>query len=96
MKPLQTGLALSVTVAIFYSLCTLIEVFLPEQFMGFMNALFHGLDFRMLRTPEPYRWQAFFYALIVMAVWAFAVGAFFAWLHNKISNFRYHGAVSHG
>jgi len=96
MKPLQTGLALSVTVSIFYSLCTLIEVLWPEQFMVFMNALFHGLDFRMLRSAEPYRWQAYFYALVVMAFWGFAIGAFFAWLQNAIQKFHYRGAVRHG
>jgi hypothetical protein len=96
MKPLQTGLALSTTVAIFYSLCTLVEVMLPEQFMGFMNALFHGLDFRILQSAEPYRWQAYFYALVVLALWGFAIGAFFAWLHDAISGFHYHRAVRHG
>jgi hypothetical protein len=96
MKPLQTGLALSATVAIFYSLCTLVEVMLPEQFMGFMNALFHGLDFRMLQSAEPHRWQVYFYALVVLALWGFAIGAFFAWLHDAISKFHYHGAVRHG
>jgi hypothetical protein len=96
MKPLHTGLALSATVALFYSLCVLIEVLLPVQFMGFMNALFHGLDFRILQSAEPYRWQAYVYALVKMAVWAFAIGVFFAWLSNAISKFHYHGFVRHG
>ncbi len=85
MKPLSTGITLSFTVAIFYSLCTLIWVIWPDPFMGFMNALFHGLDFRKLQTTEPYAWSSFFYSLIVMAVWGFAIGAYFAWLHNLIS-----------
>lgn len=45
MKPLQTGFALSATVAVFYSLCTLVEVLWPAQFMGFMNALFPRTGF---------------------------------------------------
>lgn len=96
MKPIQTGLTLSVTIAIFYSLCMLVEVIWPEQFMGFMNALFHGLDFRILQSLEPYRWQAYFYALVVIALWGFGIGAFFAWLHNMIGRFHYRSAVKHG
>ena len=88
MKPLHTGLALSVTVALFYSLCTLVEVILPNQFMGFMNALFHGLDFGKLAIFETYNWASFIYALVVMSLWAFAFGAFFAFIHNMLSGAR--------
>lgn len=95
MKPLQTGLALSVTIAIFYSLCTLVEVLWPEQFIAFMNALFHGLDFRKLFTSEPYSWSSFFYALVILAMWGFAIGAFFAWFHNTLSGLRLHHVARH-
>jgi hypothetical protein len=88
MKPLRTGLALAATVALFYSLCTLVEVAFPSQFMNFMNALFHGLDFSKLMSSEPYRWASFIYALIIMAIWAFAAGAFFAIVHNALSSAR--------
>lgn len=84
MKPIQTGVALSVTVALFYSLCTLIEIMWPAQFIGFMNALFHGLDFRPLQAAGASPWRDYFYALIVVALWGFAVGAFFAGLHNAL------------
>lgn len=95
MKPLQSGLALSATVSLFYTLCTVIEVLAPDQFIAFMNALFHGLDFRALRSSEPYRLQAYFYALFVMAIWAFAIGFFFAWLRNAFDRFHFHGVVKH-
>jgi hypothetical protein len=88
MKPLRTGLALAATVALFYSLCTLVEVALPSQFMNFMNALFHGLDFSKLASSEPYRLASFLYALLVMAIWAFAAGACFAVIHNVLSGAR--------
>jgi hypothetical protein len=88
MKPLRTGLALSVTVALFYSLCTLVEVAMPSQFMNFMNALFHGLDFSKLASSEPYRWTSFLYALLVMAIWAFAAGTCFAVIHDMLSGAR--------
>ncbi|MBK4734642.1 DUF5676 family membrane protein [Noviherbaspirillum pedocola] len=95
MKPLRTGLALSATVALFYSLCTLVEVALPNQFMNFMNALFHGLDFSKLVSSEPYHWASFIYALIVMAVWAFAAGAFFAFIHNTLAGVGHRHVMQH-
>jgi ABC-type phosphate/phosphonate transport system permease subunit len=95
MKPLQTGLALSMTVALFYSLCTLVEVVWPAQFMDFMNALFHGMDFRALQTAALHPWRDYFYALVVMALWAFAIGAFFAFLHNALERLHWHRPVRH-
>ncbi|KQY00352.1 hypothetical protein ASD28_13660 [Massilia sp. Root133] len=95
MKPLQTGVALSVTVAVFYSLCTLVEVLWPAQFMGFMNALFHGMDFRTLQTAELHPWRDYLYALAVMALWAFAIGAFFAFMHNALANAPLHRRLRH-
>ena len=88
MKPLQTGLALSATVVFFYTLCTVVEVTWPDQFMGFMNALFHGLDFRKLITSDAYDLSSFFYALVLMAIWAFALGSIFALIHNALSGVR--------
>ena len=95
MKPLRTGLALSATVALFYTLCTAVEVTWPDQFMGFMNALFHGLDFRKLLTTETYEWASFVYALVVLAVWGFGIGAFFGWIHNALSSARGHHVMQH-
>jgi hypothetical protein len=95
MKPLQTGLALSVTVALFYSLCTLAEVLWPAPFIAFMNSLFHGMDFRPLQTVELHAWRSYFYALGVMALWAFAAGAFFASVHNALDRFHMHRPVRH-
>lgn len=96
MKPLHTGVTLSATVGVFYSLCTVVEITFPEQFLGFMNALFHGLDFSRLAAPAPYRWASFLYALVVLVAWAFAVGAFFGWLHNALSGSRVGSRFRHG
>ncbi len=52
--------------------------------MNFMNALFHGLDFRRLQTDQPFSWWSVTYPAIVFAVWFFAAGAFFAWLQNML------------
>lgn len=85
MKPYFTGIALSLTVSVFYSLCTLIWVMAPERFMDFMNSLFHGIDFRLLRTPEAYAWNSFAFALICLAIWGLLVGTFFAWIQGLLS-----------
>lgn len=95
MKSIQTGLALSITIAVFYSLCALVEVLWPAQFIGFMNALFHGLDFRPLQSAEPHPWRDYLYAVSVMALWAFAVGTPFAALHNALAQLRFHRPIQH-
>lgn len=85
MKAYRTGIALSLTVSVFYSFCTLIWVIAPERFMTFMNNLFHGIDFRLLQTPEPYVWASFAWALACLAIWGFVVGTFFAWVLGMLS-----------
>ncbi len=78
---LRTGIALAITVGVAYALCSLIFWIWPEASAGFMNALFHGLDFRKLQSgAELFNFGAFTYALIVMVVWAFVVGTLFGWL----------------
>lgn len=77
---LSTGIALAVTVAVFYALCTLVWVAAPEPFLGFMNNLFHGMDFSSLLTAAPFSWGGFVEALLVMSLWAFLAGTFFGWL----------------
>lgn len=96
MKPLQTGLALSVTVALFYSLCALVEVLWPTQFMAFMNALFHGIDFRPLQGFQPHPWRDYIYALFVIALWAFVLGTFYASFYNVLDRVKVHRPVRYG
>lgn len=81
---LRTGLAFAATVALFYLLCTLVWLVAPAQFMRFMNALFHGLDFTPLLTQPGFAWGGFLGAAAVLFVWAFLGGAFFAWLRQRI------------
>ena len=82
--PVRTGITLSVTVALFYALCTLVWVIAPGPFLGFMNSLFHGVDFAPLLKPSAFSAGSFLGALVVMAVWAFLAGTFFAWLHQRL------------
>ncbi len=52
--------------------------------MEFMNALFHGLDFRKLAGGSvPFEFSSFFFALFVAVVWAFALGALFGWVIDR-------------
>ncbi|MDR6534631.1 DUF5676 family membrane protein [Variovorax soli] len=82
--PLRTGVALAVTVAMFYVLCTLVWLAAPGPFLSFMNGLFHGIDFSPLMRPAPFAWGGFVEAVVVMALWAFLAGTFFAWLRQRL------------
>jgi len=52
--------------------------------MTFMNSLFHGMDFTPLLKPGSFVWGSFVTALVVMSVWAFFAGSFFAWLRRRL------------
>lgn len=81
---LRTATAFAVTVAVGYTLCTLVFWSWPEAAASFMNALFHGLDFRKLQSgPALFSFGSFFYALVVMAAWAFGLGALFGWISRR-------------
>ncbi len=81
----RTGIALAVTVGVGYAACSLVFWLWPEASAHFMNALFHGLDFRKLQSgAELFHYDAFLYALIVMVVWAFALGTLFGWLATRL------------
>jgi hypothetical protein len=81
---IPSGVALAITVGIGYAACALAFGIWPEAAMDFMNALFHGLDFRKLaRGPAPFDFSSFFVALCVAVVWAFALGALFGWLIDR-------------
>lgn len=81
---LRTGVTLAVTVAVFYTLCTLLWLAAPGPFLGFMNSLFHGIDFTSLVHPGGFAWGGFFEALLVMSLWAFLAGTFFGWLRQLL------------
>jgi len=85
MNPLRTGIALAVTVGLFYVLCTLTWAVAPGPFLGFMNSLFHGVDFSTMLLPQPFAWPGFLTALLVLSAWAFMVGLFFTWLRNRLT-----------
>lgn len=85
MKPLRTGVALAITVAVFYSLCALAWRLLPDLFMALMNNLFHGLNFTSLVQPQAFSWQGFLSALLVLSLWGLLIGMFFAWISDRLA-----------
>ena len=80
----RTGVALAATVAVFYTLCALVWLAAPGPFLGFMNSLFHGIDFTSLVQPRGFAWGGLFEALLVMSLWAFLAGTFFGWLRQLL------------
>ena len=80
----RSGTTLSVTVAFMYTFCALVYALMPERGIDFLNALFHGLDFRKLGAPMPFTFLMFVYPLIVFVVWGFAAGALYAWLRRAL------------
>ena len=85
-RALRTGVALAVTVAVFYALCTLLWVLAPGPFLGFMNGLFHGMDFSGMVRPQAFAWSGFLTALLVLSGWALLAGTFFAWLRGWLTD----------
>ena len=85
MTPLRTGIALAITVGVFYALCALVWALAPGPFLGFMNNLFHGMDFSSMVQPRPFAWMGFLAALLVLSGWALLAGIFFGWLLNRLT-----------
>lgn len=86
MNPaIRTGTAFAGTVAVGYAACTLVFWLWPEAAANFMNGLFHGLDFRKLQSGAAlFTFGSFVYALLVMAAWAFGMGALFGWIFARL------------
>ena len=89
LSPFRLGLTLSITVAIGYALCAAAWAVWNESALNFLNALFHGLDFRQLVLPSTgYSPWLFAYPLIVMTAWGFGMGALFAVINNLLDSHR--------
>ena len=87
--PLRNGTALAATVGFGYVACTLVFWLWPDAAAAFMNALFHGLNFRKLQIgAAAFDFHGFLYALVPLVAWAFALGALHGWLVGRL-----HGKV---
>jgi hypothetical protein len=86
-NPIRTGCAVAATVAIGYTACALVFWLWPEAAANYMNALFHGLDFRKLQSgPGSFGLASFLYALAVTVVWAFLLGLIFGAMQDWFGN----------
>lgn len=86
ITPLKAGAAFSITVSIGYTLCTLAFWAWPDAAVTFLNGLFHGLDFRALRSGLGiFDFGAVIWALAVLSAWAFMMGALFAGILREIA-----------
>ena len=83
---LTTGAVLAATVGTGYAACTVVFWLWPDAAANFMNALFHGLDFRRLQAGTSlFSFGSFLYAEVVLTGWAFALGSLFGWLAERFS-----------
>ena len=85
MTPIRAGTSLAITVAVFYSACALIWALAPQASLSWMNSLFHGLDFTAMMRPRAFTWGGFLSAIVVLAIWGFALGAFYHWLASRLN-----------
>jgi large-conductance mechanosensitive channel len=84
-RAMSTGVALAITVGIGYAACALAFRAAPDAAMTFMNALFHGLDFRKLQGgPALFDFSSFSFALLIAVAWAFVFCAFFGWIVDRL------------
>ncbi len=84
-RAIPTGVALAITVGVAYAACAVAFRAAPDAAMTFMNALFHGLDFRKLQSgPVAFDFGSFAFALFVFVVWAFVLGAVFGWIADRL------------
>ena len=75
---LRNGTAFALTVALGYAACAAVFWIFPGSAMTFMNALFHGLDFRMLQpASNAFDFSGFAYAGVILTAWAFMLGCAF-------------------
>ena len=50
-----------------------------------LNALFHGMDFRKIYSIAPFSFTSFLYVLVVLAGWAYVLGAIYAVVRNWLA-----------
>ena len=58
----------------------------PGPFLGFMNRLFHGMEFSAMVQPRPLGWSGFVVALLLLSGWVLLTGTLFAWLRNRLAD----------
>ncbi len=86
MNPWLTGIALAITLPIGYAVCTVIFVTFPDASVAFLNALFHGLDFRKLQPASGgFSLAGFGTVIVTGALAGLFIGALFGGIRNWLS-----------
>ena len=87
LNPLIVGGTLALTVVITYSVYIGAWVIWQEGALDFLNALFHGLDFRRIQITESAPvLQMLLFPLLIMAVWGFVVGFLYTMIYNFVES----------
>lgn len=84
LNPWTFGAVLSITVVVSYILCALFWYSFTGPSIEFLNALFHGMDFRKIYPAAPFAVSSFLYVLAVLAMWAYVFGAVYATIRNVL------------
>src|SRR5262245_45851186 len=86
LNPWSVGAKTALTIVVSYTVCAALFVAFPEASVNFLNALFHGLDFRKLQAPGGgFSLAGFGGVLLTWAIAGFLVGALYAAFHNLIT-----------
>lgn len=85
LPPWRFGAAFALTVMAGYIVCTAIWMLFTEPSIAFVNALFHGLDFRRLYVGGAFAFSGWVFALAVLSAWAFLIGTLFAQVHSWLT-----------
>jgi len=85
LNPLGAGLALALTAAIVYLVCTLAFLLWPSGTLAFFSAWFHGIDLSTMKdTGDALMIGWFIYGLCGIVVAALLVGLVYAWINNIV------------
>ena len=82
LNPWKFGAVLSITVAVSYTICAIFWYSFTSMGLEFLNALFHGVDFRKIYSVAPFSFTSFLFVLAVLVVWAYALGVIYALIRN--------------
>ena len=84
INPWKYGAVLSITAVIAYAFCALFWYAFPNASLNLVNGLFHGMDFRKIASEPAFSIGSFLMVLVVLAVWAYVVGVFYALVRNQL------------
>ena len=82
LNPWLFGVVVAITVVISYTLCTLFWFAFTEGSLDFVNAVFHGMDFRRIYTAAAFSLGGYVAVLVVFAVWGYVTGVIYATVRN--------------